>query len=435
MAANDNFARQARRVLALARRELPPRDGPYTPESVERDLTFLGLAAMTDPPRKEVTAAMATFREAGIRVANLRFGLIFSPRGGALGEMLLPFKLGLGGPVGNGKQWVSWIHLDDIVGTFLTALDQPEAHGPINGTAPEPLTAFVESVQGWLSARLDDGAASPARLAQVAEVWEKLARAARDAHPADVVLINFGLVDAWITSIPAVYVPYYPDSFFRKQARKVLKSLKRRLRSPLVRRVIRCGPCVPLEEYLRNVRRMVELMREAAGRGCDIVVFPELALTTFFPRWLIEDEVELARALRINLKARHYDVAVATTGIYCRPSCPAVKPKPAHQRFYASAAAAQEAGYRACKRCRPDASPGSPAWDWRSDVCARAMRLIEERLCFGSIDDHRKCGCIRHVNLGGKTALRHANVKTGQLTRLDSIRGLDRITRLLGHIH
>jgi AraC family transcriptional regulator of adaptative response / DNA-3-methyladenine glycosylase II len=71
-------------------------------------------------------------------------------------------------------------------------------------------------------------------------------------------------------------------------------------------------------------------------------------------------------------------LAVTTTRIYCRPSCPAVKPKREHQRFYPSAAAAQEAGYRACKRCRPDASPGSPAWDWRSDVCARAMRLIGE---------------------------------------------------------
>ncbi len=71
-------------------------------------------------------------------------------------------------------------------------------------------------------------------------------------------------------------------------------------------------------------------------------------------------------------------LAVTSTGIYCRPSCPAVKPKREHMRFYPSAAAAQEAGYRACKRCRPDAAPGSPAWDWRSDVTARAMRLIGE---------------------------------------------------------
>jgi magnesium-transporting ATPase (P-type) len=71
MAANDQFARQALRVLALARRELPPREGSYTPERVERELTFLGLAALTDPPREEVAAAMRTFREAGIRVVMI----------------------------------------------------------------------------------------------------------------------------------------------------------------------------------------------------------------------------------------------------------------------------------------------------------------------------------------------------------------------------
>ncbi|WP_460498793.1 DNA-3-methyladenine glycosylase 2 family protein [Glycomyces tarimensis] len=71
-------------------------------------------------------------------------------------------------------------------------------------------------------------------------------------------------------------------------------------------------------------------------------------------------------------------LAVTSTRIYCRPSCPAVKPKREHMRFYRSAAAAQEGGFRACKRCRPDAAPGSPAWDWRSDVTARAMRLIGE---------------------------------------------------------
>jgi AraC family transcriptional regulator of adaptative response / DNA-3-methyladenine glycosylase II len=68
--------------------------------------------------------------------------------------------------------------------------------------------------------------------------------------------------------------------------------------------------------------------------------------------------------------------AVRTTGIYCRPSCPAVTPKPTNIEFYPTAAAAHEHGYRACKRCRPDASPGSPEWDIRGDVVARAMRLI-----------------------------------------------------------
>lgn len=68
--------------------------------------------------------------------------------------------------------------------------------------------------------------------------------------------------------------------------------------------------------------------------------------------------------------------AVTSTGIYCRPSCPAVTPKPENVRFYPSAAAAQRAGFRACRRCRPDAAPGSPEWDVRADVVGRAMRLI-----------------------------------------------------------
>src|ERR1700727_2334451 len=70
--------------------------------------------------------------------------------------------------------------------------------------------------------------------------------------------------------------------------------------------------------------------------------------------------------------------AVRTTGISCRPSCPAITPKRANVTFYPTAAAAQQAGYRSCKRCRPDASPGSPDWNVRSDVAARAMRLIAD---------------------------------------------------------
>ncbi|EPH43117.1 AlkA N-terminal domain-containing protein [Streptomyces aurantiacus] len=68
--------------------------------------------------------------------------------------------------------------------------------------------------------------------------------------------------------------------------------------------------------------------------------------------------------------------AVLTTRIYCRPSCPVVPPKPENMTFYPSAAACQQAGFRACKRCRPDSSPGSPEWNQRADLVARAMRLI-----------------------------------------------------------
>jgi AraC family transcriptional regulator, regulatory protein of adaptative response / DNA-3-methyladenine glycosylase II len=73
-------------------------------------------------------------------------------------------------------------------------------------------------------------------------------------------------------------------------------------------------------------------------------------------------------------------MAVRTTGIYCRPSCPAPRPKPANVGFYATAAAAQRAGFRACRRCLPDAAPGSPRWNLRSDLAGRAMRLIADGL-------------------------------------------------------
>lgn len=74
--------------------------------------------------------------------------------------------------------------------------------------------------------------------------------------------------------------------------------------------------------------------------------------------------------------------AVRTTGIYCRPSCPARPPLPRNVRFFPTAAAAQCAGFRACRRCRPDACPGSPEWNVRDDVVARTMRLIAD----GTVD-------------------------------------------------
>lgn len=70
--------------------------------------------------------------------------------------------------------------------------------------------------------------------------------------------------------------------------------------------------------------------------------------------------------------------AVRTTGIYCRPSCPARTPQPGNVSFFATSAAAHEAGYRACKRCLPEAAPGSPEWDLRGDAAGRAMRLIAD---------------------------------------------------------
>ncbi|MEJ3653751.1 AlkA N-terminal domain-containing protein [Actinomycetes bacterium KLBMP 9759] len=74
----------------------------------------------------------------------------------------------------------------------------------------------------------------------------------------------------------------------------------------------------------------------------------------------------------------HFITAVRTTGIYCRPSCPATTPKRANVEFLPTAGAAQQRGYRACRRCLPDAVPGSPDWNTRADIAARAMRLITD---------------------------------------------------------
>lgn len=95
---------------------------------------------------------------------------------------------------------------------------------------------------------------------------------------------------------------------------------------------------------------------------------------------MIEDFERCYRA--VSSKDPRFDgwffTAVTSTGIYCRPSCPAATPRARNVRFYPTAAAAQQAGFRACKRCRPDATPGSPEWDGRADVVARAMRLIAD---------------------------------------------------------
>jgi uncharacterized protein (TIGR01777 family) len=76
----------------------------------------------------------------GARLAIVRVGVVLDPEGGALAKLLTPFKLGVGGPVAGGKQWMSWIHHEDITGLMLFALDNPEVRGPLNGTAPNPET-------------------------------------------------------------------------------------------------------------------------------------------------------------------------------------------------------------------------------------------------------------------------------------------------------
>ena len=77
---------------------------------------------------------------ANTRVVKVRTGVVLDPNGGALSKMLLPFKLGVGGPVAGGDQYMPWIHIDDVIGIYLNALDDPTWSGAVNATAPEPVT-------------------------------------------------------------------------------------------------------------------------------------------------------------------------------------------------------------------------------------------------------------------------------------------------------
>ncbi|OMB97844.1 DNA-3-methyladenine glycosylase [Mycobacterium sp. NS-7484] len=101
--------------------------------------------------------------------------------------------------------------------------------------------------------------------------------------------------------------------------------------------------------------------------------------------------------------------AVLTTGIYCRPSCPVRPPFARNLRFYPTAAAAQAAGFRACKRCRPDASPGSPEWNVRTDVVARCMRLIAD----GTVDREGVTGLAARVGYTSRQLQRIMQAELG----------------------
>ena len=79
-------------------------------------------------------------KQKGIRVVHLRIGVVMSPKGGALAKMLLPFKMGAGGIVGNGKQYWSWVSLDDVIGAFLYALQNENLSGAVNAVAPRAVT-------------------------------------------------------------------------------------------------------------------------------------------------------------------------------------------------------------------------------------------------------------------------------------------------------
>ena len=126
---------------------------------------------------------------------------------------------------------------------------------------------------------------------------------------------------------------------------------------------------------------------------------------------MIEDFERCYRA--VSSRDSRFDgwffTGVTTTGIYCRPSCPAITPKRANVRFFTTAAAAQVAGLRACKRCRPDATPGSPEWNVRADVVGRAMRLIGD----GVVDREGVAGLARRLHFSERHLHRQLLAEVG----------------------
>lgn len=133
---------------ALARLESPPQVlvcasaiGYYGDrgDEVLDETSDPGTGFLADVCR-EWEAAAAPAAETGIRVVHLRFGMVLSRGGGALQKMLTPFKLGAGGRIGSGRQYWSWIHLDDVVGAIVHAIATADLNGPVNAVGPQPVT-------------------------------------------------------------------------------------------------------------------------------------------------------------------------------------------------------------------------------------------------------------------------------------------------------
>ncbi len=128
----------------------------------------------------EWEAEAARARELGVRVAVVRTGVVLSPSGGALEKMLLPFKLGLGGRLGDGRQWFPWIHLEDIAGIFLHALTSTAVDGPINGVAPGIVTN--EEFTRQLAAALNRPAFFPVPLFALRALMGEMAGVVTDSQ-------------------------------------------------------------------------------------------------------------------------------------------------------------------------------------------------------------------------------------------------------------
>jgi len=150
-AARDRILRsrvEGTRVLVKAIRAQPPqvlisasavgyygsRGDEVLVESAPPADDFLGRVAVAWEEEAQAAEPM------GVRVARLRIGMVLGPRGGALARMLPPFRLGVGGRLGSGKQWMSWIHIDDLIGLIAFLMKESTVRGVFNATAPFPVT-------------------------------------------------------------------------------------------------------------------------------------------------------------------------------------------------------------------------------------------------------------------------------------------------------
>lgn len=120
-------------------------------EEILTESSASGNGFLPEVSREWESAARAA-QDAGIRVVHPRFGLVLSPKGGALEPTLVPFRLGLGGNLGSGNQWWSWIHVHDVAGAILHALREESVRGPMNIVAPNPVrnAEFTQTLAGIL---------------------------------------------------------------------------------------------------------------------------------------------------------------------------------------------------------------------------------------------------------------------------------------------
>ncbi len=142
-------------------------------------------------------AAAAPLAARGTRVVNLRFGMVLSPVGGALAKMLPIFRVGLGGPVGNGRQWWSWVTLDDAVGAITHALDRPDVAGPVNTVAPQPVTnkTFTAALARALRRPAIFPLPAPIARLMFGEMADALLLASAKVVPSKLLATNYKFVD------------------------------------------------------------------------------------------------------------------------------------------------------------------------------------------------------------------------------------------------